>query len=349
MNAVTCVTWVRRGVAKACPDTVRLTDEELGKVIESAAKSKSPEGDDDDDDENENESAEGSQENDENQDATAKPEKEASDIGPDSIESKYHLEDYDEDEGDNDDDGALSMATLSFYPNNRQDPYIAKDEPDSDDEDMQISPNDNLIVIGKVHGDYFSLETWVNNVADGSLYCHHDAILSTCPLAVEWVGYDPGEQGAGNLVAIGSMSPDIELWDLDVVNTLEPAFTLKGDSSFGKRKKKKNAPKAKKTKTTPDGHTDAVLGLSWNRNRFQILASASADESIGVWDLASGTVVSFFRQHGDKVQTVQWHPVEDQLLLSGCYDGCVRLFDCRAPSAEPSRKWSLGGEIEKVF
>jgi len=317
-------------VAKALPDTVRLTDEELCKMIESATKSKPSENDnndDDDDDEND----------------APKDENVAS--GSVSVEAKYHLENYDDEEDDskNDEDGALSMAALSFYASNQQDPYIAKDEPDSDDEDMKISPTDNLIVLGKVNGgDYFSLEVWVNNVSDGSLYCHHDAILAECPLAIEWVGYDPGEASAGNLVAVGSMSPDIELWDLDVVNSLEPAFMLSGEP---KKKKKK----VKKAKTSPVGHTDAVLGLSWNRNRGQILASASADESAGVWDLTSGSVVSFFTKHEEKVQAVQWHPVEDQLLVTGCYDGNVRLFDCRAPSAEPSRKWSLGGEIEKVL
>jgi periodic tryptophan protein 1 len=335
MNAVTCLTWVHRGVAKSRPDTVQLTDEELQKMIESSAGTKPSEDDNEEESDTENDSRKDTE--------SGKPEP-----GMDSVESRYHLDEYDDDDDEDDDDGALSMAALSFYPNNRQDPYLVKDEADSDEDDMLISPNDNLIVIGKVHGDYFSLEVWVNNAADGSLYCHHDAILSTCPLVVEWVGYDPGEQNAevANLVAVGSMMPDIELWDLDVVNTLEPAFVLKGERP--PKKKKAAARAAKKVKHSP-GHTDAVLGLSWNRNRRQILASASADESVGIWDLSQGSVVSFFRQHGDKVQTVQWHPVEDQLLLSGSYDGCVRLFDCRSPLADASRKWSLGGEVEKVL
>jgi periodic tryptophan protein 1 len=334
MNAVTCLTWIKRGVAKEHPDTVKLTDEELSALLQSSGKLKSNDSDDEGDDKEDS------------QGTSSNPTVE-NDNGMDTLETKYNLDHYDDDDDDDDvENGALSMAGLSFYDSNQQDPYLKKEEKDSDDDsDETIRPDDNLIALGKVHEDYFTLEVWVSNSSDGSLYCHHDTVLSNCPLAIEWVGFDSGDENplSGNLVAIGSMAPDIELWDIDVVNTLEPAFVLKGEH----KKKKKHNVGSKKMKRSP-GHRDAVLGLSWNQNRQSVLASASADESVGVWDLTSGVGVSFFRSHGDKVQTVQWHPVEDQLLLSGCYDGCVRLFDCRTSPGDPVKSWSLGGEIEKV-
>ena len=41
---------------------------------------------------------------------------------------------------------------------------------------------------------------------------------------------------SGNYVALGTMEPEIQIWDLDVVNTIEPAYVLAGQK---KKKKKK--------------------------------------------------------------------------------------------------------------
>jgi len=330
MNAVTCLTWVRRGIAKAHPELVRLPDDELENLLSSAGRVAETDSDNDQVD---------------SDDEKRKKKAKNSDLDDvkESVETRYNLDDYDEDdERENEETG---LTGLSFYPSNRHDPYLSKNDQSSDDEsDLTVSAEDNLIALGKVHGDFFSLEVWVTNVDDGSLYCHHDVILPSCPLALEWVGFDPGESEStsANLVAVGNMTSSIELWDLDVVNSLEPAFSLRG------KQKRRRKDKAAKKVAVSRGHTDAILALSWNTNRQQILGSASADSSVGVWDLSRGRAVSFLTSHSDKVQAVQWHPVEDQLLVSGCYDGCVRLFDCRAPSADPSRQWALSGEVEKV-
>ena len=72
---------------------------------------------------------------------------------------------------------------------------------------------------------------------------------------MEWLSFDPGESSNGNFAAIGSMSSIIDVWDLDVVDTLEPAFLL------GQKR-------SKKRKVKSIGHKDAVLSLAWNRNAW---------------------------------------------------------------------------------
>ena len=51
----------------------------------------------------------------------------------------------------------------------------------------------------------------VYNDAEAALYVHHDILLPSFPLAIEWMSFDPGEDVKGNFAAIGSMNPVIEV------------------------------------------------------------------------------------------------------------------------------------------
>ena len=88
----------------------------------------------------------------------------------------------------------------------------------------------------------------VYNEKEGSFYCHHDILLPSFPLCLEWLSFDPSDSKPANLCAMGNMTPIIDVWDLDLVDCLEPAFKL------GNKKSKKQ------------GHRDAVLDIAWNQN-----------------------------------------------------------------------------------
>lgn len=50
------------------------------------------------------------------------------------------------------------------------------------------------------------------------------------------------------------------------------------------------------------------------------MASGSADNTVLLWDMENASPVTKFSSFEEKVQSIQWHPVESQHLLTGCAD-----------------------------
>ena len=150
-----------------------------------------------------------------------------------------------------------------------------------------------------------------------------------------------------NYVIVGSFLPEIEIWNLDMLDVLEPELTL-GESSqedkyFKDLKKKKNK---NKLKTSENSHTDAVLSLNLNPFNNSILCSSSADSKILFWDLSTAKSFNCIKEHKDKVQTVKWNKIEDNVLLSGSYDKTIKLFDVRDKTS--STTIQISSDIESL-
>jgi len=204
---------------------------------------------------------------------------------------------------------------------------------------------------------------------------HHDLMLPNFPLCLEWLDFPPASTSSsvsaadgvakrGNYVAVGTLDPEIEIWSLDVVESMYPDMVLgRPDKTAahvpvpaGTGKKKRKKTKARPTSDVH--HVDAVLGLSWNRTHRQMLASASADRTVKLWDLSraptvdadgsgeSAVAIRSFNVHKDKVQAVQWNDKEPTVLLSGSYDRTVRVFDSRAPDTGVGAV--LGADVEAL-
>lgn len=239
---------------------------------------------------------------------------------------------------------------------------------------MEIFPTDNLLVTAKTEDEISQLEIYVYDETQENLYVHHDLMLPHFPLCLEWLDFPPASTSSsepvdgmakrGNYVAVGTLDPEIEIWSLDVVESMYPDMILgRPDKTAahvpvpagtGKKKRKKT-----KARLTSDAHhVDAVLGLSWNRTHRQMLASASADRTVKLWDLSralttdedgsgkSAVAIRSFNVHKDKVQAVQWNEKEPTVLLSGSYDRTVRIFDSRAPDTGVGAV--LGADVEAL-
>ncbi|KAE8747156.1 hypothetical protein FOCC_FOCC006154 [Frankliniella occidentalis] len=345
LNFIPCLTWVKRGVAKAEPDKVKLSEEELATLLkESEADLPSDENDLDESNSDEDEAAE-------TPSTSVSLKKETATNSGDDMENKYDFDGYDDEIEKPDVIGGI--AGLTVYSSNKDDPYITlPDDSDNDSEqgDDLIKPNDNLVLVGHVIGDQATLEVYVQNEEEGSLYVHHDILLPDIPLCLEWLNYDPSSPTDTNLCAVGGMTPVIHVIDLDIVDCLEPAYVL-GSADVEsndpvavhfKKKKKKG-----KKKRDHIGHKDAVLDLSWNTNFTHVLASGSVDQTVILWDLENGTVNTTLDAFREKVQTIKWHPFEGQTLLTGSCDMAVRVFDCR--SKDSYKAWSMPGEVERVI
>jgi hypothetical protein len=79
------------------------------------------------------------------------------------------------------------------------------------------------------------------------------------------------------------------------------------------------------TVTTLSGHTDEVNSVAFSPDG-RLLASGSADYTIKLWDVASGSLVRTLTGHTDYVLSVAFSP-DGRLLASGSDDKTIKLWD----------------------
>jgi len=280
----------------------------------------------------------------------------------------------DDDDSDGDEVALPSLVNnLAYFKDSKEDPYLKLHEEQDDDSEMaDLTLEDtDIVLIGARSDEQFStLEVNVYEEPAANLYTHHDVPLPVFPLCLAWMDCMPtvrlggSEVTTANMVAIGTFAPFIEIWNLDVIDALEPQAVLGGKGALAAEEQassaaaeavaaqgrggKKQGKRAKQKEAADAGHTDAVMALSWNAAQRNVLASGSADCTIRLWDLTGnhGESLLAMRHHADKVQAIEWCPAEPTLLLSAGFDRKAFVADVRAPDS--ARAWALSADAEDV-
>jgi periodic tryptophan protein 1 len=265
------------------------------------------------------------------------------------------------------------------------------DDDDSDADDYVAKASDTFLLAANTEDEFSSLEVHCYNTEDGSLYVHHDITLPAFPIALAWMDY-AGDASASNMlaqcpevaaasgsapsgyvgsyVAVGTFKPDIEIWNLDIIDPLEPALVLRGAAASASEKSKKKGKAGKKGTASassnsassssssssggPDsssaGHSDAVLSLAWNRVHRHLLASGSADKTVKLWDLDGGgrLLHTFSELHVGRVQCVAWNPTEETILATSSEDRTLCVLDARAGPTATVARYALPSPSEAM-
>jgi WD40 repeat protein len=81
-----------------------------------------------------------------------------------------------------------------------------------------------------------------------------------------------------------------------------------------------------KTIKTLSGHTRSVIHVVYSPNG-RLLATASYDKTVIVWDIQSGTKVTSFA-HPDWVYVVSWSPNSHELCTGGDFKS-IYMWSCQ--------------------
>ena len=128
----------------------------------------------------------------------------------------------------NNEDSGVPMFTPVDNPDDFEDDFPEEiEDSESDEDEINFKQEDRVIMAGKIDQEFSSLEVYIFEQSQGNLFVHHDYLLSSYPVSMEWLGaslFGVEAQNVlkGNFGILGLMTPDIEIWDLDIIDSVEP-------------------------------------------------------------------------------------------------------------------------------
>jgi histone-binding protein RBBP4 len=97
-------------------------------------------------------------------------------------------------------------------------------------------------------------------------------------------------------------------------------------------------------------HRGAVNALAFNLAVETVVATASEDKTIAIWDLRNlNHKLHALEGHNDSVTTLEWHPFEESVLGSSSYDRRIMFWDLSKVGEEQTPEDSQDGPPELLF
>lgn len=85
------------------------------------------------------------------------------------------------------------------------------------------------------------------------------------------------------------------------------------------------------------GQSSKIVSLAWSPFRENLLASASFDQTVQVWDVDKAQLVATYQGHTRRLFSVCWSPVDSDILFSGGEDNIVRCWKLSEQPVKPQK------------
>ncbi|KAF1744590.1 hypothetical protein MXB_2045, partial [Myxobolus squamalis] len=197
-----------------------------------------------------------------------------------------------------------------------KDPYLDQNEISEDSADEIIVQDDNIVITSS--SEIATINLHIYNKRTGDFYLHSQKTMEDTATAIDWLDFDPVENSSiqANILATGNESGYIQMWDLDIMDSLECFFEFGRPNDMNNKK--------------IYWHTDAITALKWNCLSRNIIASGSMDTHVILWDLAaSGSPMRIYRPKKGVIRAISWHPREKDMFVTLCSKRCLYIHDCR--------------------